>query len=194
MSGMFDFLDLQEAAHQNSVAHGWYTTPEDKMVLVKLALVHSEITEAQDAITGPAVHFVGDKPCGWGIEFADVIIRIMDLCGFLKLELRKMVLYRCNQGAVLAYTPGQGASDYLLGMHRLVSRALECYRVDSMSDLSSVLQKDFEGRLENTGFLYELAGVVNLVTMYCGSDLNFWVQSKHSYNINRPYRHGGKRV
>jgi NTP pyrophosphatase (non-canonical NTP hydrolase) len=62
------------------------------MILAKLALVHSEISEAVEAVREGRVTFAypadgSGKPEGMVVELADAVIRILDLCGALDLNL-----------------------------------------------------------------------------------------------------------
>lgn len=76
-------------------------------VLAKLALVHSEVTEAVEAVRNgkyvmyfePDVHGRG-KPEGMAAELADVMIRCMHLAGLLDLDLAEAVYQKMayNQG------------------------------------------------------------------------------------------------
>lgn len=89
----------QRDVHELAQRKGWHESPvrEDDLVDVdgvaaKLALVHSEISEAVEELRHGrlALHYgVGDKPEGLAVELADAVIRIMDLCEALDLDLEK---------------------------------------------------------------------------------------------------------
>lgn len=62
-----------------------------EVILMKLALVHSEVSEAteevRDAQGSMIMRYVDEKPEGFVVELADVYIRIAHLCGMLGLDL-----------------------------------------------------------------------------------------------------------
>lgn len=95
--------DLQNEIHQANVTAGWWTDLSTNMDLAeevrqgtrlgkalvaeKLCLVHSEISEAME---GHRKGLQDDKLPHRGmleVEMADAVIRILDLCGALKLDL-----------------------------------------------------------------------------------------------------------
>lgn len=114
---MATITELQARAYQNAVNKGWYDGAERINIPEKLCLVHSEVSEAlEEYRNGKAasqVYFKGvdeegneahlnylldgdipstlGKPEGFSIELADAVIRILDLCGALGIDLEKAV-------------------------------------------------------------------------------------------------------
>ena len=169
----------QATVHQNSVDHGWWPSLELEAIKAsipeKLALIATEIKEATDCyrFNQYDVFIENGKPEGLPVELADVVIRILDLMGAMQLGW-------CSSGSaerIDAHVFQQPNIAHLIDIykcHDYVSEALECHRV---SDYESM----------------EIA-LVSLVH-YCFllyPDLITQIEAKHTYNSQRPYRHGGK--
>lgn len=101
----------QQAVHQTAAEKGWHdndscvtkATPQSpplgvktERVAAQIALIHSEASEALEALRDGHVQlytvedkYGRDKPEGVVAELADVVIRCMDLCGALGLDLEE---------------------------------------------------------------------------------------------------------
>lgn len=97
---------LQDAAHRMAVEKGWWDLQEDpsidyvetrkrqRSLAEQIALMHSELSEALEEVRqqNPRPFYLkGDKPEGWAVELADVVIRIMDTCGKYGQDLQGLV-------------------------------------------------------------------------------------------------------
>lgn len=92
--------------HERSVRAGWYNDPKtgepiSRNVGEMLALIHSEVSEALEGYRKNLndTHLT-DRPM-IEVELADVLIRVFDLAGHLKLDLgesyRRKLLYNATR-------------------------------------------------------------------------------------------------
>lgn len=92
--------DLVQEVYGTACAKGWWD--EERSFPELIALCHSELSEAlEDYRNGfaPAKMYYEEdpksekgKPCGIPSELADVVIRIMDMCGHYNIDLEKAIL------------------------------------------------------------------------------------------------------
>jgi hypothetical protein len=97
-----DLLTLQREIHQIAIDHGWWDDAENDNIPTKIALMHSELSEALEEyrsdrmdtyFEGPGFRTMDPmaKPEGFGVELADTIIRILDLASRLGLDMGALV-------------------------------------------------------------------------------------------------------
>lgn len=99
----FDSCDLNELclrAHELATEKGFWDDVSDEPGLLtgigtKLALITSEVSEAleeyRDNQELDVTRFVDGKPEGFGIELADIVIRVADLAGRVGVNLGDLV-------------------------------------------------------------------------------------------------------
>ena len=101
--------NLVADAYANSKAKGFHDQPRN--VGEALALIHSEISEAlEEARKGKNVteiRYEDNKPEGFGVELADAVIRIADLCGSLGIDLEEAILLKMNYNKNRPYLHGK---------------------------------------------------------------------------------------
>ena len=91
---------LARLAHEKAVANGWYSGGERNVGEVLMLIV----TEAAEAMEDYREGYVMDevrygennKPEGFGIEIADMVIRSADLCGSRGLRLGDLVVQKMD--------------------------------------------------------------------------------------------------
>jgi len=90
--------ELAQDVHQTSVDHGWWDT--ERNFGESLALIHSEVSEALEdwrrglslnAVQYEVLHGHTPKPTGIPIEFADIIIRVLELCAAYEIDIDSAV-------------------------------------------------------------------------------------------------------
>lgn len=88
---------LCKQAYETAKSKGWHDKPVETGT--KLALIHSEVSEALEADRK------GDKE-NFAEELADVCIRIFDLCGSEDIDLEKAILDKMERNKQRSYKHG----------------------------------------------------------------------------------------
>ena len=107
---------LSTEAHENALAHGFYDDHRELMyfggmenvmparrdfILAQLAKIGSEVGEAVSVIQhGENNHKLGE-------ELADVIIRVLDLAGFLKIDIGEEIIAKMLKNKDRPYLHGK---------------------------------------------------------------------------------------
>jgi len=131
---------------------------------------HTDLARASKLV------FMGFKPEGFGIELADVFLRLCDLAESLGVEAEMRALSK-------RYLPDVSTPEDI---------AAELYAVHcTIGDWIG----DTEDRVVEGGFaqaISECLYMLNRLAVACNVDLLAMAELKHSYNKTRPIRHGGK--
>lgn len=107
-----DIRSLVKECYTTALAHGWWEGYVDrkKTIPEKLALIHSEVSEAlEDYRNGDmaeAYHGHTGKPLGFPSELADIVIRVADLAGALGIDLEKAVVEKMAYNEKRPYRHG----------------------------------------------------------------------------------------
>jgi NTP pyrophosphatase (non-canonical NTP hydrolase) len=109
MSGL---NELRDRVHNLAIEKGWHQDRDISNPHVlgsMLALIHSEVSEALEDVRTGDMHLWFDegetkpslKPSGLPAELADIIIRTLDLCGALVIDIEQAVelkhAYTCTR-------------------------------------------------------------------------------------------------
>lgn len=121
---MTDLTDLSLEIHEGNKARGFYD--EERNVGEILALIHSEVSEALEAHrSGKRCEWdISLAPEGWGDEeyttrfegtikdtmedeLADVLIRVLDLCGYLGVDIDSHLYAKLRYNSTRPYKHGK---------------------------------------------------------------------------------------
>ena len=179
MNNNLTLHDWQCEIHNLAVEKGWHGDKE-KTHGEYNALFQSEISEAfNEYMSGhfKSVYYSSNqKPEGFFIEIADLIIRILDYLAEYKqnaqiiCELMKC-LYQTNENII-------NTEIFLLSLHKIISTSIEAIRMEKYEASYAIL-----------GF-----AIVYAITYAESNDIDMYemISIKHEYNLKRSYRHGNK--
>ena len=104
--------DLIREAHETAANKGFWDTgidgrdlPQKHMLIVEeVAEANAEIREGRSLLE---VWYEGEKPCGYGIELADIIIRVCDLAGAFGIPLEGLIRAKMDYNKTRPYRHGK---------------------------------------------------------------------------------------
>jgi hypothetical protein len=166
-------------AHNLACVKGFHTGPDGNPVDhrdpirigARLALIHSELSEALECITlGKEEFYLGEngKPEGLGVELADATIRTFDFAEALRYRLREPEILPVKD------PPRNDPETKASAINELH------YIVGAMGEQVCA---------ETVQFFVDCTFSI---AKYWGIDLWEMIACKHEYNSTRPRRHGGK--
>lgn len=96
--------ELAKEFHNNAVAHGFWDNPNKGE---RIALMHSELSEALEAIRKPGPDDKLPQHSAEVVELADAIIRILDYCEHYELPIEAAVLDKHEYNIKRPYKHGK---------------------------------------------------------------------------------------
>jgi NTP pyrophosphatase (non-canonical NTP hydrolase) len=101
--------DLQIESHATARANGFYDSPPT--IQDRLVLIHSEVSEALEEWRNPEhglteIYYGGEKPEGFGIELADILIRVADCAEYLRIDLEECLREKLAYNKTRSYRHG----------------------------------------------------------------------------------------
>ena len=160
---MMDYNIFKTEVHELAVEKGWYDTPREIEELI--LLVQSELFEAFECWRNNDLRtrYESRKPCGLPSEFADMVIRFLDMAGYYNIIIKiptEMEVFDLDD-----------FKKWIFKINRLLCNH-EYYF--------------------NSEFTNRLISEIENMAEYMKIDLELAIIEKHNYNKTRPYRHGNK--
>ena len=102
-----DINKFIEKSHDIAISKGWWD--QEREIPELIALIHSELSEALEEYRVSEnldIRYENNKPEGFVVELADVLIRIFDLSGKYKIDLNKALETKLKYNETREYRHG----------------------------------------------------------------------------------------
>ena len=103
---MTELHDLELAIHATAVAKGWWDEP--RSIAEILSNIHAEVSEAWECYRDGEMRtsLKDGKPEGFGVEMADIVIRVVDACQGLGIDLTEALEWKMQYNETRPYPHG----------------------------------------------------------------------------------------
>lgn len=178
---MINLNKLAKEVHENAVAHGWWETERDFGEII--ALIHSEVSEVLEEYRNghgltETYYSENGKPEGIPSEMADIIIRVIDICGKYDIKIDEDIVSRVRRIS----------EEYKEQLDR---------KFRSFGDTIAQIHQGITIWYENglySGRVADIIAVILGMSFHQGIDIEKAIIEKHEFNKTRPYKHGGKLI
>lgn len=199
--------------HQTAVEKGWFEEERQRLELHMLMI--TEISEATEEIRKhkPSFYIENGKPEGEAIELADVVLRIFDYAGYKKVDLVKFLKMEHQNYIKNSHNHSKTpTNDNFEDLTELTNK----FSSDSKNTEWYKTYSSFENTLEkhmlftitiskasqyaiqrnyDSEYLYLTRALIQILVYFKDNnwDINEILDAKHSFNMARAYKHGGKK-
>ena len=103
--------ELMNKCHNDAKSLGWYDEGKVKSDVENIMLTVTELSEAVEELRCPVVRNLyfnegSAKPEGYGVELADAIIRLLDLCAYRQIDIESLINRKLEYNLTRGYRHG----------------------------------------------------------------------------------------
>jgi NTP pyrophosphatase (non-canonical NTP hydrolase) len=97
-----DIRKVQTDIYQIALDHGFWSDEENRNIPSKLMLTVAEVAEALEEWRKEEIDY-----SAFGVELADVVIRVMDIAAYLNIDLETHILDKIERNRARPYKHGK---------------------------------------------------------------------------------------
>jgi len=175
-----DWNDLAVQIHKDNKAKGfWPADVSTRNIGEALCLVHSELSEAIQAVVEDERDDKLTQYAAFDVEIVDAMIRLLDLSGAFHINF--------NEYEMSAFSPGRftGIDTDIAEVRLALDAALEAHRKSTV-----IPQGMYQGMLEWQHQIVWAFGILVGICEKYGIDYDDVLRDKILFNRSRPHMHG----